>query len=183
MINLLPPEEKRQIRARITNTLLLRYCIATLLLTIPLSTLAGGTYMIILNQKSAAEASIQNSQQKNSQYRDIQAEAEEFKNNLNTAKTILDKEIKYSQIALAIAQGLPDGISLDTLNLDANGFDQPIVLQLHGNAYGDAIDYKNALEKSPIFKEVHIQSITSDGENGGITVSISAILQPGITTK
>ena len=103
MINLLPPEEKRQIRARITNTLLLRYCIATLLLTIPLSTLAGGTYMIILNQKSAAEESIQNSQQKSSQYADIRAEAQEFKSNLNTAKTILDKEIKYSQIALAIA--------------------------------------------------------------------------------
>ena len=56
MINLLPLEERRQIRAGLSNSLLLRYCVASLLLAVPLVLLAGGSYLVIIGSKHTAEA-------------------------------------------------------------------------------------------------------------------------------
>lgn len=178
MIDLLPPEEKRQIRAGLSNSLLFRYCVASLLLAVPLVLLAGGSYLVIIGSKNTAEATIRDSQAKSAEYADIQTQAQEFKNNLSTAKSILDKEVKYSKIAIAIAQNLPAGISLDTLNLDSQNFSQPLTLQLHGDTYDDAIRYKKLLEGSPLFQDVHLQSVTASAEGGGVTIAISTVMNP-----
>ena len=85
--------------------------------------------------------------------------------------------MKYSKIAIAIAQNLPPGISLDTLNLDAQNFSQPLNLQLHGDSYDDAIRYKKLLEGSPLFQDVHLQSVTASAE-GGVTIAISTVMNP-----
>ena len=82
-----------------------------------------------------------------------------------------------SKIAIAIAQNLPPGISLDTLNLDAQNFSQPLNLQLHGDSYDDAIRYKKLLEGSPLFQDVHLQSVTASAE-GGVTIAISTVMNP-----
>ena len=181
MINLLPPEDKRQILAGQSNVLLLRYCVASLLLTIPLISLVVGIYLVLMNSKTAAEATIAESSIKSAAYAKTKVDAQEFKNNLATAKTILDKEVRYSKIAVAIAQAIPSGISLQNLDLNAQTFGQPIVLTATGHSYGDAIRLKSSLEDADgQFTDVHLQSITQqEGDTGtAVDITVSLVIDP-----
>ncbi len=175
MINLLPPNDKQQIRAGKSNVLLLRYCIAAFSLAIPLLILIVSIYVLINNSRSNAEVIIQEGEARNATLQLTKANAQEFRQNLATAKTILDKEIKYSQIAVKIAQSLPGGIYIQSLNLDPQTFGQPITLSATGSSYQDAINLKSALEQSTTFSDVHLLSVTR-GEENGVTISISAVI-------
>lgn len=179
MINLLPPNDKQQIRAGKANVLLLRYCIASFSLAIPLLALIVSVYIIMNNSKNTAQAIIQEGETRNERLQRTQQEAQEFRQNLATAKAILDKEVKYSQIAVSIAQALPSGIYIQSLNLSPQTFGQPITLSANGAAYQDAVRLKTSLEQSSAFSNVHLTSV-SQGEGGGVTISISAVLNPEI---
>lgn len=182
MINLLPPEQKRQIRAGQSNTLLLRYCIASLILATILFIPVAGAYFIINNSKKSAELAIQESDSVSASYQKVQQEANEFSSNLSTAKAILDKDVKYSKIALEIAKEIPAGIVLGSLSLDSKSFGQPIALNASGKTYDHALALKSALEESSIFKDVHLQSVTR-GEEGEypITININVTINPEAT--
>lgn len=181
MINLLPPEQKRQIRASISNVLLLRYCIVTVLLAVMLLLSIGAVYLIMKNSKEAAELAISESTAKSASYQKIQQGAEEFKKNLSTAKTILDKEVRYSEIAVKIAQALPPGIVLESLQLDAKTFGQATTLSAKGKSYSDAIRLKTAMENSPMFENAHLQSVTQGSEGDyPVSILISVVINPEI---
>lgn len=175
MINLLPPNDKKQILAGLSNTLLIRYCVATLLLTIPLLLLLIGGYLVMMNAKSVAQETIEQSTAKSAEYDSVRSESKEFIANLNTAKSILSKEIRYSKIAVAIAQTLPDGMSLESLSLNPESFGQPIALSARGGSHSDAIKFKNALEKSDIFHDVQLQT-SQQSEDGGVQITIIATI-------
>lgn len=180
MINLLPPESKRQIRAGQSNLLLLRYCIASLLLAALLGALIAGVYFIMSNSKRDAENLIQQSETSGQKYQKVKREASEFSNNLSTAKTIFDKDVLYSKIAVKIAQTLPPGVVLQSLQLDAKTFGQPMVLNAAGKNYDDSIRLKTALEESPIFNDVHLQSVSQSESEGDYptTINISVTIDP-----
>lgn len=184
MINLLPPENKRQIRAGQANILLLRYCIATLLLSIPLFLLIGGVYFLLDASKKTANETIQDSAVKSAQYQEVQAKSQEFSNNLRVAKSILDKEVRYSKIAVVIAQSLPSGVFLESLSLDAKTFGQPIALSAAGKTYDDAIRLKKALEESPNFKDINLQSVSKKDDSAAeypISITLNVTINPEIT--
>lgn len=184
MINLLPPEDKRQIAAGRTNVLLLRYCTISLLLAIPLFAMVGVVYFMMSNARSAAETTISQSESRSAEYQQVQANAQAFNGNLSTAKTILDKEVRYAEIAVKIAQTLPPGIVLSSLSLDADSFGQPVTLTAMAHSYDDSIRLKNAFEQSPIFSDVYLQSVTQGGgESGGsypVTISINVVINPEV---
>lgn len=182
MINLLPPNDKRQIHAGKANVLLVRYCTMSLLLAVPLFLLLGGTYFIMRGAKDVANANIKESTAKTAKYQHIQNEADRFAKNLGIARTILDKEVKYSRIAVTIAQVLPAGITLDSLELSASSFGNPIVLNATGRNYDDAIRLKTAFEESDFFSDAHLQEVALQGEGNDQTVSIaiSVVIAPEI---
>lgn len=181
MINLLPPNDKRQIRAGKSNVLLLRYCIASFSLAIPLLLLIVSAYIIMDNSKNTAQAIIQEGEARNERLRHVQQNAQEFRQNLSTAKTILDKEVKYSRVAVSIAQALPSDIYIQSLNLSPETFGQPIILSASGDSYQDAVRLKTSLERSEVFSNVYLISVSqAGGEAGGVTISISAVLNPEI---
>lgn len=184
MINLLPPEKKRQIRAGQTNVLLFRYVLATVVLAVPLFMMVGGVYLLLENSKKIANETIQNSEVKSAQYRDVKTKAQEFNNNLQVAKTILDKEVRYSKIAPVIAQSLPPGIYLESLSLDAKTFGQPVTLNALAKTYNDAVRLKNTFEESSHFSDVHLLSVShGSGDNSStypVSITISVIIDPEI---
>lgn len=183
MINLLPPEQKKQIRAGQSNVMMLRYCIASLILAILLGGLVVVTYLTLKNARNSAEASLAEGQAKSQKYSQVQQQATEFNNNLSIAKTILDKEVRYSQVAVKIAQVLPPGIVLQSLQLNADSFGKPMILDAYGKSYEDAIRLKTALEESDIFHDVHIISATTaaNADNGyPVAISMSVIIDGAI---
>lgn len=187
MINLLPPQEKRQILAGQTNVILWRYCIVSLLLAALLFTITGGVYYIMTRAKADAETTIASSNQEAAKYQEVQQKVTEFTNNLTTAKTILDKEVRYSKIAIKIAQSLPSGIVLQSLSLDAKTFGTPTTLNALGKSYDDALRLKTSLEQSDAFQDVHLSSVAqASGENTGdypISITINVTIRPEVAKQ
>ncbi len=187
MINLLPPQEKRQIVAGQTNVILMRYCVISLMLAGLLILVTGGVYVIMMNTKARAEEAIALGNQKTAQYATVQQEATEFANNLSTAKTILGKEVAYSKVAVKIAQALPSGIVLQSLSLDAKTFGTPTTLNAKGKNYADALRLKTSLENSGLFSNVNLASVTmaSDGAKSGYPTAIimNVTIKPEVAKK
>lgn len=183
MINLLPPDNKRQIRAGQSNTLLLRYCIISSILAVLLLGAGGAIYVIMSISKSQAEATIQEAKQKSAAYAESQQKADAFKNNLSTAKATLDKEVRYSNILVTLAQTLPSGIVLESVQLDAKNFGQKTSLSALGRSYNDALRLKTAFEESKYFTDVSLNSVTENekSENGYThAISIQVTISPEI---
>lgn len=171
MINLLPPDMKSQIAAARTNRLLLRY---NILLLAALGFLLASiifVYFYLATAKSAAEATVAENQSKASGYAAVEAAANEFKQNLATAKTILDGDIMYSKVILKIANLLPSGVILDNLNLDSASFGNPMVLSAKAKDTTTAVAAMNALQASDLFSNVSIQSM-GPASGGAYSVSV-----------
>lgn len=172
MINLLPFEEKRQIQAARTNVLLLRYVLLTSCVMVATGLMVGAGFVIMNNSKANAEKQIALNTSKASTYNSVQAEAQMFRANLLTAKTILDKEVNYTKVILAIAQTLPPEVTLDNLDLDANTFGTPFVLSAKAKSYDGGLALKAALEKSDVFSNVSLQGMTLAASDSDYPVSV-----------
>ena len=103
MINLLPPEEKRQLRAARSNTLLIRYNILLLGVVAFMGISIAVTYVFLSASQQTAKQTIAENDAKVKQFNPIKEQAELFRQHLTTAKQILDNEITYSKAVVAIA--------------------------------------------------------------------------------
>lgn len=172
MINLLPPDNKREIRAARSNTLLVRYNLFLLGALIFMLLAVGIVYFYLSNTKAGAEQTIKESEAKVAGYAAVQTQAEEFKNNLRTASQILDQEVHYSKVVLEIAALMPAGTVLDNLALDSATFGTETTLNAKAKSYDDALALKDSFQDSDLFSNVHFQSI-SGGTDGDYPVSVS----------
>lgn len=172
MINLLPPEEKRQIRAARSNTLLIRYNVLMGGVAIFTAVAIGAVFFYLNTTKTGAQATIDDNKLKASSYAEVEKNATEFRSNLATAKQILDREVTYTKVILDIAHALPSGTVLESLNLDASTFGTPTVLVAKARGYNEAIALKDAFQKSPVFSDVHFESIVvTEGDTGGYPIT------------
>lgn len=180
MINLLPTEEKRQLRAARSNTLLLRYNILLIGVVACMLVAIGFTYIYLNTTKETAEATINENKAKVSNFAKVETEATTFRSNLATAKQILDREVVYTKVILEIAHTMPTGTILETLNLDSATFGTATTLTAKAKSYDQAIALKEALQKSTLFSDVHFESITlNDSDTTGypFTVNLSVTIK------
>lgn len=162
MINLLAPNDRRQLAAARTNTLLRRYVFLMALVLAVLVAEMAGVYFVISSDKARNEAVIQENEQKTVGYAETKRLATQFKSDLATAKVILDKQVPYTKLIIGVANALPQDARLDTLSLNPELFGTPTTLTLHTKSYGLAIDIKSSLQKSPMFSDVSFQSVTKE---------------------
>lgn len=164
MINLLPPEEKRELRAARTNSLLLRYNLLLMGAVLFLALAIGIAYVYLTAAKVNAETTITENKAKVADFSEVQTEADAFRSNLTTAKQILDNEVIYTKVILAIAALMPSGTVLDKLSLDSQTFGTQTTLSAQAKSYDDALRLKDSFQNSPLFSNVHFQSINSGGQ-------------------
>lgn len=169
MINLLPPEEKRQLRAAQSNVLLLRYNEALVFAVAFLVIALGVAYVYLNNASGVAHKTISDNKAKVVDYAPVQAQASQFRSNLATAKQILDSEVTYSKVILEIANLMPSGSVLQNLSLDSTTFGTPTQLIALAKDYPTALTLKNSFEKSSLFSDVHFDSITATASGTGNT--------------
>lgn len=180
MINLLPPEEKKQLHAARSNTLLIRYNILLGVIVAFMGIAVAITYVFLNSTQQSAQATISQNEAKASQYDSVKTQAAQFRQHLATAKQILDNEVTYSKVILEIAQLIPSGVILQNLALDSQTFGTETTLIAQAKTYDDAIALKDSFSKSTLFTNVHFQSITSAGSSGGqypITVNLNITIQ------
>ena len=173
MINLLPLTEKRQLRASRSNTLLLRYNIFLLGALAFMLLAIGVAYVFLTTTQASAEKTVLDNQKEVSGFAEVQAQEKQFKENLSTAKTILDKEVIYTRTILEISQLLPAGIVLQNLDLDAQTFGTQTTLAIKSKDIPTAVTLKTSLENSPLFSNVHFESIQTAKTDDGYPVTVN----------
>lgn len=151
MINYLPADQKKQLRAARTNVLLFRYNVA-LIFAVGFLAIAMATVTVLLsNEKKAAEDTIAANQAQAGNFATVQTHADSFRKDLTDAKLIFDGEISYSSLYLEISRLVPSGVTLDTLKLDPSQIGTPITLTAKIKGEQQAIDLLDRFKGSPLF--------------------------------
>lgn len=183
MINLLPHEDKRQLAASRANTMLLRYNFFLLGALAFLGLAIGATYLYLTSTQASAEEKIRKNKEEAVTYAAVEKQAQEFRSNLAIAKQILDKEVVYTKAMLAIAQLLPEGVIIETLNLDSATFGTPITLNFQAKNVEAAVNLKGAFENSSLLTNVNFQSIgtqvTPDNKEYPVAISMNVTINKG----
>lgn len=160
MINVLPPADKRELTASRTNTLLIRYIFLMVAFTVLVALEMLGIYFILENSKQAYQKTIEENAREVASQADVERKATEFKTNLSTAKTILDKQVHYTAIIKDVSDLIPPGVVMDTLTVDPATFGTPTTIDIQTKTYSDAIAFKSKLDKSKKFTNVSFKNIT-----------------------
>lgn len=162
MINLLPDNTKRQLRAARTNSSLIKYIMFLILSVIFLASVSAGSYLILNNSKTAAEKNIASSQTKSGSYLSVLNQANAISQNILQAKGILDKQISYSDIIIGLAKTLPEGVIINTLSLSDSTIGTPITIKALGKTSDDSTLLKTNMQKSTQFSNYNLKSVSTD---------------------
>lgn len=162
MINLLPSTDKRQIRAARWNVNLRRYLIILIFAILFLSAISVGVYVILMDTKANAESLANSHKATVTANVSTEAEASAFKANLASAKSILDQQVPYTKIITGVAQALPSGVIIDNLTLSAATLGTATTLQAHAKTDTAALAILPNFQKSPLFSNVSVQSLSQD---------------------
>jgi len=164
MINLLADDRKSEIAAARANVFILRY-IGIILLAIAFSLGALYTsYGVLESTMASADAQIASNDVKADVYSDTQAEVQALSTQLNSARAILDEEIRYSQILVAIGQVMPAGTIVGTLNLTSDNFNGiPATMTVYAASTNSASTLQTQLQSSPVFSSVSLQGTEASG--------------------
>lgn len=174
MINLLPEENKKELRAARMNVVLLRYNILTLAAVGCLLIALAGFYIYLTSTKSNAEAANAENIAKAAEFATTKQEAEEYRKNLATAKQILNNEVNYTSLVFGITELLPKGVVLDNINLSAQDFGNQTSLTAHAKNYDAATALKQNFEQSKMFDNVYFQTINNESDqSSGYPISIT----------
>lgn len=179
MINLLPDTHKKEFRAARANVILLRYNFV-LLGAAAFLLLAGLiVYAVLNNSKAIAESTNTANSHRASEFEPTRKATDEYRKNLETAKKILNNEVVYTDLAFAITNLLPKGVTLDALDLDAKKFGASTLLSAHAKDYAAVSELKRVFEDSALFSDVHFQTITSETNQDspkypiGVTINVT----------
>lgn len=179
MINLLPDNTKKQVRAARMNVVLIRYIIIIGCAVIFLSGISAGAYVLLTTIKDNAQSIIDSNQNKANEYGSIQTDASSLRTSLASAKTLFDQQIDYPKILTTIGSLTPSGVVIDGLNLSAQTLAAPIDIQVYAKTTDGATALKTAFESNPAFIGVAMKSLSSSNGlpdypvNAVITVTIN----------
>ncbi len=184
MINLLADTKKQEIRAGRTNVILVRYLIWVAVTGAVLAGIATMALIELNSSRKNAQAQVAESNIQAVKFKPTETKATAFRQDLATAKQILDKEVAYSRAILTIANSLPKGVYIDTLSLDATKLDTPTDMTFHAQSEAGALALKTALENNQtMYGDVHFKSVTlSDkGEDDyPVEVIVSLIIKKAV---
>lgn len=171
MINLLPPQAKQDIRAGRVNRLLVRYIVLFAILSLVLAAELGFAFFIMQNTKASSEANIAEVKSSTQEMAQDQLAVDEFKQNLATAKTILDKQISYSDVILRFASTIPDGIVLDNFSISPDRIGQPTTFDVMAKSDAVLLKLKDDWTESEYFTDVHLVTVTNEDSERRATIS------------
>jgi len=177
MINLLPYEAKRQIRAGRMNVLLVRYIVILGSAMIFLALACMTTYYL-LNMNKTVETSTPKTTTPI-----IQNQSNTFSSDLATARNILDQQVGYGDIITGIAAALPSGAIINSLSLNDSSFGTPTDLKVYASSTNIEPRLKENFQKLSQFSNYTLLDVTNDnsGPTGyPVTINLKITINKGI---
>ena len=168
MINLMPDDEKKQLRAARSNVILLRYMGVLVLAALFLGLILYGSIFLLTLTKNSAQELINVNDTKAEVYSSTKQQIDSLSSSLTEAKMILDQEIPFSNVLINIGQLMPADTVIDKLTLSPASFNSaPLTIQVYAKTTEDAVALRDRFQSSPLFSNVNFQSISDT--TGGIT--------------
>lgn len=183
MINLLPEDSKKEIRAARANVTLLNYMLVLCFGVIFLALISVGVYFVLAASQSDAKKLIAVSNSKSSAYASAETQGAALRSGLSSAKTILSQEVLYTKILTGIAALMPTGVVLNGINLSPSTLGVPTTLQFYAKTTQDAIALKNGFEKSPLFSNVSFVTLANSATGQSSDYPVNATLSLIINSK
>lgn len=168
MINLIPTETKRQLRAARVNLILFRYTVVIGFTFAALALVFAGSYVLLTMTRDNSQGLLEANQSRAEAYSDTQAQVTALSANLGEAKTVLDQESSYVRTLENISQLMPTGTVMQQLDITEAALNgtTPIELQVYATN-GDAIvALRQNFQSSPFFSSVNVENISEN--SGGV---------------
>jgi Tfp pilus assembly protein PilN len=166
VINLILPEDKKQLRAARGNVVLRSYFMLLGLAVLLMGAVFGFGLFMTSTQKAEAESSKAASEQASLAYKVTRDQAAAFTKDLSIAKTILASDVRFSTLITNIAAIVPPNVILSNLSLGSNNLTAPLTLSGKASSYDNVVRFKNDLEASDIFENVKILDATNADVSG-----------------
>lgn len=171
MINLLPDEMKKEIVAARHNILLIRYILMSLLAIGSLYMVTSSSEQILSNTKDSAEELIATNTTEAGVYSETKQKVTELSTKLSSARTILDQEVKFSDLITGMAALMPEGTIIKELKLNKENLSSPTTIIAFGKTTESILEMQTAFRGSMLFSSVEFQTIDqSESEVPGYPV-------------
>lgn len=162
MINLLPYETKKQLKASRSNAIWLRFLI---ILCVAMAFLLGACAVTAFLLQSGRD--INNALTSNpnltSETIEINRQADDALTNLNFAKTIFNEQISYSYLLTSLDSILPDGAVLGGFSVDNNSINNELTLLIKASSADQTSVIASGFKNSPVFSSYTLISAKQDG--------------------
>lgn len=178
MINLLPPETKEAMIYGRRNIATAQYALLVALVAVSLAgVLLFGVRIVSADERNLREA-IAGKEEELAALNPKLQEAKNLKRTMDTISALLDREIKFSQLLQDIASVIPNGAVLKGLSLTG---DPTIPLQIDAEVRTEAMAavLRENLERSDLFEQADIQSISAGERSSGAIVTYRVRLVVG----
>jgi len=166
MINLLPDDYKKQLRAARANVTIARYTGVIVLAFGFLVLVLFGSYLLLSQTKASADLLIESNSTDASEFADTQQQITALSANLAGAQTLLDAQTSYATVFRSIGEQKPDGTIIQSIELTPETFGgAPVTLQVYATSTEETVRLRENLQSSPMFANINVASIS---ENDGI---------------
>jgi Tfp pilus assembly protein PilN len=177
MINLIPSEQKDQIRFAKLNRLVLGYIRIVAAVVVVLGVIFGWAIYQVSQQTAAVKSDVAD---KTAAIAKLNAtfvpKAKEASDRLNAIKYVQTSQTRFSAVVADIAKVVPQGVSIDSMTLTGDS-KVPVRILVTSNSYSAALAFRNALITSPRIAGADLETISSS--NGVYQASVVIAFQPG----
>jgi len=168
VINLLPPDIKKETKFARINVALMQYLLLIIVVGVALSAIMIFGGRIVASNENSLEDNISLEQDKAQELSSINDEARVPSEKIDTIGTLLAREIKFSDLLREIGSLMPKGSILTNLAISEESQDDPLLLDASVVDEDTAAILRENLVNSNLFTNADIVSITlSDTPNSG----------------
>ncbi len=168
MINLLPSDNRKQLKASVLNTSLLKYIFFFVAILIAMAASVGLIYVNLIYTKNSLNQDLEQAKQRALTIQESKTEIEAFRDQINEADKIFSEQVHYSQLLTALAASLPSDVHFTGFKISEIDFKTPQTVQVNTKNSDKIIETKQALEKTNFISSVSIASVAKDQKTGDI---------------
>jgi Tfp pilus assembly protein PilN len=172
MINLLPPDIKKQMRYAKYNRTALAYLQLTVIVLVVLALIFVGTIFYVNLQTTQVAKNVQARQADLASTVELQKQLQDASDRLTAIKTLETSQTRFSVLLSDLAKYLPQGVSLEGITLTGDD-KKPLSIAVVGTSYDSILAFRNAILLSPRIAGADLVSITSSatGFQGNVVIA------------
>ena len=171
-INLLPPAIKESRRYAKKNKSLITALVAYVAIVAALYLGLGTLWFALKGANEGLAGDITSSEQKISKYGAIESEALTLSSRLDSVNKIFVSQPHFKKVYEELSYARPDGVVVLQVAFDIKK-DSRIILQGSANSVTSVGLFRNALELSPLFEFVDIQTISKGDSGTAFSINMS----------